>query len=396
MKTILSILFIWIPYFLLHGQDAYQLSWDNNLEYLGVVALKDQVKDNVGEYCALLKIDIPIESIDIRGDLVMNKPFKEGESWYVYVSTFSKDKSVIVYAERYYPISIPLMTNDGQKLEGNAAYQIRISPPNDVNAQKAWITFTSEKKSFFVVKIHGDEYVSEDGKVMINLFYGKYEYEIEGDINSQGKFDLTGPPITINVDGEESPIGYGTLMVNYNPVGARVYLDGNLLGKSPNVFNKIAAGKHVLQVEYEGYRIKTDSIIIIKGEKIFVEGKLLKQDGMIQSLTPNDGSSRQSSSGVLSVDYAPEGATVYFDNKYLGISPGVFSNIDIGRHELRIEHDGYLMEKRNVIVKSSEQTKVQGSLRRKVKIKEWMRYNSSQSTKSTRYRNNRSNIKRTR
>lgn len=48
--------------------------------------------------------------------------------------------------------------------------------------------------------------------------------------------------------------------------------------------------------------------------------------------------------GLFSVDYQPKGADVYFDGEYMGKSPLVGSQakrVPVGRHSVRIAHEGY-------------------------------------------------------
>ena len=46
---------------------------------------------------------------------------------------------------------------------------------------------------------------------------------------------------------------FGSMMVDYEPVDADVYLDNTLIGKSPNVFNNLATGKHSIKIIKDGY-----------------------------------------------------------------------------------------------------------------------------------------------
>ena len=68
----------------------------------------------------------------------------------------------------------------------------------------------------------------------------------------------------------------GSLMVDYEPVDADVYLDNNLIGKSPNVFTNIAAGKHNIKISKAGYADYTGSVTIQENQQASVSGSLLK------------------------------------------------------------------------------------------------------------------------
>ena len=72
---------------------------------------------------------------------------------------------------------------------------------------------------------------------------------------------------------------YGTLMVDYKPIDADVYLDNTLLGKAPNVFDKILAGKHNIKISKAGYADYTGSVTIQENQQASVSGSLSKSSG---------------------------------------------------------------------------------------------------------------------
>ena len=72
---------------------------------------------------------------------------------------------------------------------------------------------------------------------------------------------------------------YGTLMVDYKPIDAEVYLDNTLLGKAPNVFDKILAGKHNIKISKAGYADYTGSVTIQDNQQASISGSLSKSSG---------------------------------------------------------------------------------------------------------------------
>jgi hemin uptake protein HemP len=58
----------------------------------------------------------------------------------------------------------------------------------------------------------------------------------------------------------------GALTVDSRPVGARVYLDGRLVGTTPLQVPQVAAGEHAVRIEHDGYRHWTSSVRIIATE----------------------------------------------------------------------------------------------------------------------------------
>ena len=71
----------------------------------------------------------------------------------------------------------------------------------------------------------------------------------------------------------------GSMMVDYEPVDADVYLDNTLLGKTPNVFKNLAAGKHNIKISKAGYADYTGSVTIQENQQASVSGSLSKSSG---------------------------------------------------------------------------------------------------------------------
>ena len=71
----------------------------------------------------------------------------------------------------------------------------------------------------------------------------------------------------------------GTLMVDYKPIDAEVYLDNTLLGKAPNVFDNILVGKHNIKISKAGYADYTGSVTIQENQQASVSGSLSKSSG---------------------------------------------------------------------------------------------------------------------
>jgi hypothetical protein len=69
-----------------------------------------------------------------------------------------------------------------------------------------------------------------------------------------------------------------------------------------------------------------------------------------------------SSLGAIEVSSSPEHVHVYIDNTYVGESPGTFSDITPGQHEVRLEADGYLTFTKTVMITAGETTKVLESM----------------------------------
>ncbi len=85
----------------------------------------------------------------------------------------------------------------------------------------------------------------------------------------------------------ESPTPiYGSLNVNSNTVNANLYLDGELLGQTPNFFDKVLAGSHTLSLRKEGFSTQTQTVTVEEGHIAEVSFNLQRNQA-----TPRPGSS---------------------------------------------------------------------------------------------------------
>ena len=66
----------------------------------------------------------------------------------------------------------------------------------------------------------------------------------------------------------------GGLIVDSRPTGARVFLDGKLVGTTPMTLESVGAGEHAIRLERDGYRRWSSSVRIVASEKNRVTASL--------------------------------------------------------------------------------------------------------------------------
>ncbi|MBR6827702.1 MAG: PEGA domain-containing protein [Prevotella sp.] len=66
----------------------------------------------------------------------------------------------------------------------------------------------------------------------------------------------------------------GNLDVNYDPMGAEVWMDGKKLGQSPEIFRNILVGRHEVELHKSGYQPKEETVDIQEGQTLVLGGKL--------------------------------------------------------------------------------------------------------------------------
>jgi hypothetical protein len=66
----------------------------------------------------------------------------------------------------------------------------------------------------------------------------------------------------------------GSLFVDSRPSGARVFVDGKLIGTTPLSMSEVTAGEHAVRLEYDGYRRWSSSVRVVASERNRVTASL--------------------------------------------------------------------------------------------------------------------------
>ena len=66
----------------------------------------------------------------------------------------------------------------------------------------------------------------------------------------------------------------GALAVDSRPTGAKVFVDGTLVGTTPMALPSVPAGSHAIRLEHEGYRLWSSSVRIVASEQNRVTASL--------------------------------------------------------------------------------------------------------------------------
>jgi hypothetical protein len=143
-----------------------------------------------------------------------------------------------------------------------------------------------------------------------------------------------------------TPQSYGSISVNSNPKGAEIYLDDIFEGLTPLKLDNINSGHHGLRIVISGYQEMTSDISILPSQTTKVSADLMP----LQSY------------GSISVNSNPQGAKIYLDNAYKGVTPLKLGNINSGHHGLKIVISGYQEWTSDISILSSQTTKVSADL----------------------------------
>jgi hypothetical protein len=210
--------------------------------------------------------------------------------------------------------------------------------------------------------------------------------------------------------------------ISSNPGGANVLLDGLKKGFTPISLNKIAAGIHIIEIDYPGYITWKSTVDVpesgIKDLSITLTPKSTSSPGWITVFSRPDNASvsldgnyvgrtlvnsslnldtipsgehmvalelpgyqsystqvsvlpKQVStihalliptSGAVSVTSDPAGATIFLDNTSIGISPITAGNISAGSHLVTIQREGYFDYSSTILVTEGTTSSVSAAL----------------------------------
>jgi hypothetical protein len=153
------------------------------------------------------------------------------------------------------------------------------------------------------------------GKYKVRLVLQGYEtYEEQLEI-------LANKAVTVNATLTKI---VGSIEVVANVDGARVFLDGQEKGQTPNVaLEDLPSGAYQIEVKKPGYAPYTGPITVKPNVRLKLRVELV----------PN--------AAVVTLASNPPGARIFLDDKEAGQAPVTLDSVDAGRHALRFELAGH-------------------------------------------------------
>lgn len=114
------------------------------------------------------------------------------------------------------------------------------------------------------------------------------------------------------------------ITITSSPSGAQVYVSGSYKGDTPlDLTGMYAPGTYQLEIRKDGYVSWTGSLAVQSGTTTSVTATLIPY------------------SGSVTIDSVPQGASIYFDDRYYGITPATISDKPVGVHAVTLKKDGY-------------------------------------------------------
>jgi len=120
----------------------------------------------------------------------------------------------------------------------------------------------------------------------------------------------------------------GSLSVSSDPTGATVTIDGTQEKKTPYTYTNIQPGTYSVEIKKSGYTSYTKTVKITSGADSKISA----------SLSP------VTTTGSLTVNSDPSGASIYLNGVYRGISPIHIDSLDSGIYTIKAEKSSYKTE----------------------------------------------------
>ena len=139
----------------------------------------------------------------------------------------------------------------------------------------------------------------------------------------------------------------GTVSLESEPTEAMILLDGEDVGKSPKTVTGIKTGKHELEVRMDGY-VSWVKMIKVKAGREYAFTAVL-----------------QRRRGSLLITSDPANAMIYMQDKKIGKSPRIITELIPGNYTVEVKHDEYQTWSDNVEIVSDIETTLNAILETK-------------------------------
>ena len=170
------------------------------------------------------------------------------------------------------------------------------------------------------------------------LQLGEYEIQVKHDgyrtFTQSVSITKDKPKVTVIANLEHVTF---VLQVSSYPTEAEVYVDGIKKGLTPITIDDLPLGEHFVEVKKQNFATWSQKI----------DAESYKVIQLVATLQPQSAS--------LSVDSTPQGATVYLNDKNMGVTPIVINDLDAGDYDLKLTMDGYAPYEEQITVNKGEE-----------------------------------------
>ncbi|MCL1856585.1 MAG: PEGA domain-containing protein [Kiritimatiellaeota bacterium] len=127
-----------------------------------------------------------------------------------------------------------------------------------------------------------------------------------------------------------------TLHVESTPAGAEVLVGGDSVGVTPIEVGRIPSGEFTIELRLDGYQVYRKTLQMSSGDEDTLSAELVPRPATLRIVT------------------IPEGARIYVDNQFRGLSPVTLEEMAPGTYRVRAELEAHDTMARNVIVEPKD------------------------------------------
>ncbi|MBC8552808.1 MAG: PEGA domain-containing protein, partial [Candidatus Brocadiales bacterium] len=151
---------------------------------------------------------------------------------------------------------------------------------------------------------------------------------------SESVYVEPGKEITLKAVLQSKP---GSISIKSKPSDAKILIDGNEAGTTPETINEIASGSHVVKIIAEGYDVWSENVEVKSNKESYLTA-------VLQQMT-----------GSISIKSEPSNAMVLIDGKKAGATPAITKDLSPGTHMINISMYGYNVWSESVEIEAKKE-----------------------------------------
>jgi hypothetical protein len=134
------------------------------------------------------------------------------------------------------------------------------------------LTLSAVGRGTHVVRIARQGYLPAERRVRIRSAQPAQSIEVELTANRPARGPAAASAAAAAPSAPDQTTG--SLMVDSRPVGARVFVDGRLVGTTPLLIESVSTGDHPVRLEMDGFSTWSTTTRVMGGERNRVSGSL--------------------------------------------------------------------------------------------------------------------------
>jgi hypothetical protein len=189
------------------------------------------------------------------------------------------------------------------------------------------------------------------------VYPGYVEFQMETTVVSGKTIPVAAVLVPVSISS-------GRVEISSTPPGAATTVDGAIFGPTPLAVNA-KEGSHTVRLTMAGYQEYLATVMVTAGETLPVSATLVPFPA---KTTPPTATPRAtvtkgaSGTGSLAFTSLPDGARVYLDGTYVGVTPAEVLTVPVGEHQVLFTLAGYRDSSYTVTVRAGEEHRVLGEL----------------------------------